>query len=94
MGICVFTVLTIYWKHPFQGYVRHTRILDQQYGYLLRGYGLSFQKFTFVSMIGNYVVDIVFCAAVYYFLSRPQVRSLFSKLPAAGHTPDKSGVKP
>jgi len=78
LGINVFTILTVYWKHPYTGFLRHAQALDIQYPLFFQQYPfLSFASLARWSMIGHILFDIVFCSAVIYFLTRPAVKQHF-----------------
>jgi hypothetical protein len=78
IALCSFTILTVYWKHPYEAFHAHTKNLDAQFGYLLKGApGLTFESLTVVSIIAHCLVNIAFSGTVIYFLTRPRVKNLF-----------------
>jgi hypothetical protein len=73
-----FTILTLYWKHPYPGFKLHAQYLDRNLGYLLpRGIGVSFESVVWLSIIGHCLVDIAFCSLMIYCMTRPAVKALF-----------------
>jgi len=75
-----FTILTVYWKHPYTGFKIHTAYLDQHIGYILKGWGfpdLSFSQFTLAAVIVACLWDICFFGFMIYYLTRPSVKAHF-----------------
>ena len=74
-----FTVLTVYWKHPYAAVKLHTQYLDQQMGYLLAmpGTHITFTSMTWLSVIALILCDIIFWAFFFYFFTRPSVKNQF-----------------
>jgi hypothetical protein len=84
IGFCLFVMATLYWKHPYAAFLEHTRVLDRKFGHMLSSPSVPNLKITFESLVipslvGHYVLDIVFCCAVIYFLIREPVKKLFTK---------------
>jgi len=81
IGIAVgcFTILTIYWKHPYPAVKLHTQYLDKQFGYILAqtGTGVTFSSVTLLAVISLCICDIIFWGTFIYFLTRPAVKSQF-----------------
>lgn len=78
--IAIFSILTIYWKHPYAGFKNHTAYLDEHLGFLLQGWGypeLSFSQFTLAAVIVAWVWDILFFGSMIYYLTRPSVKGHF-----------------
>ncbi len=76
----IFTVLTLYWKHPYEALKEHTKHLDALYGKILLTMGIkniTFSSVTFPSLIGLYLADIIFWAIFIYFFTRPSVKAQF-----------------
>ena len=75
-----FTILTIYWKHPYSAFKTHTAYLDQKFGFLLKEWGysqLKFSQFTLLAVILACVWDILFFGVVIYYLTRPKIKAQF-----------------
>lgn len=76
----MFTIATVYLKHPYTGFARHTAILDEQYGSVIRSFGIaefSFQSLTVAAMIVHWLLDIGFwCFWIWYF-TRPHIKEYF-----------------
>lgn len=80
LGVFVFTLCTVYWKHPYAGFVNHTRMLDERWASLLAMLGeprLSFSMIAVPAMVGAIVLDVLFAAVFIYYFTRPGVRKLF-----------------
>jgi hypothetical protein len=75
---------TLYWKHPYAGFLELTRELDRKYGHLLvmppeLHIKITFESLVIPSIIGHYILDIAFCCTVIYLLTREPVKKLFNK---------------
>jgi uncharacterized membrane protein YphA (DoxX/SURF4 family) len=79
IGISIFTMATIYWKHPYSAFLAHAQGLDRQYNYLSlnNNFGVSFESLALAAMLVQYALDIGFCLSVLYILSRPRIKSVF-----------------
>ena len=78
--IGAFTVLTVYWKHPYDAVARHTHYLDTtQAGQLLSatGTGVTFSSVTPYAVIGLIACDVIFWTIFFIFFTRPSVRQQF-----------------
>ncbi len=79
IGIGVFTIVTIYWKHPYAAFHEHTQYLDEHFSYLLpRGSTVSFVDMTWAALIGHCILDIMFDSWMIFLLTRPNVKNEFS----------------
>jgi hypothetical protein len=79
-----FSMLTIYWKHPYHAFKLHAQNLDRQLGHFFADAGLphvSFASLTLVSLVTLYICDIIFWSVLIYFFTRPSVKKQFQ--PAA-----------
>jgi hypothetical protein len=74
-----FTILTVYWKHPYEAVRLHTQYLDQQLGHLLSwtGTGVTFSGLTPLVVAALIACDIIFWAIFFYFFTRPSVKVQF-----------------
>jgi hypothetical protein len=84
IGICIFTMSTVYWKHPYPAFLAHTKGLDIKYGAYLNSLTrnnvkITFEMLTVPSIIVHCLLNIAFCGVVIYFLTRPGIKKLFSK---------------
>ena len=80
--ISVFSILTLYWKHPFIAFQYHTEYLDRELGFLFSHTGLphiSFSSLVLPSLIVQDLSDILFNGVVIYYLTRPKVKAMFKK---------------
>lgn len=80
MGIAWFTMLTLYWKHPYPAFLLNAQNLDKQYGHIIAAAGVpgvSFASLAFVSLIVQFIGDIAFCSTLIYFFTRPPVKKQF-----------------
>jgi len=75
-----FTILTIYWKHPYEAFYNMTVDLDHKLGFLFAQWGfpqLRFSQFALPGMIVNCLLDVLFSGALVYYLTRPTVKAHF-----------------
>ena len=79
IAIGCFTILTLYWKHPYPAFKLHTQYLDEHYGNFLSqfGTGVTFSSATLLAVILHCVADIVFWSIFIYFFTRPSVKDQF-----------------
>ena len=76
-----FTILTVYWKHPYTAFKNHTLYLDRLIGPTLKQGALkdlSFSSVTLAAVITACLLDIIFFGVVIYYLTRPKVKAHFS----------------
>jgi hypothetical protein len=78
-----FAILTLPWKHPYQGFYNAAHYLDiycaDYIQSLERSYGpgLTFVSQIRVALIFYYIVDFVFASSLLYYLTRPKVKDSF-----------------
>ena len=80
--ISIFSILALYWKHPFIAFQYHTEYLDRELGFLFSHTGLphiSFSSLVLPSLIVQDLSDILFNGVVIYYLTRPKVKAMFKK---------------
>jgi hypothetical protein len=81
VGIAIgcFTILTIYWKHPYPAFKLHTQYLDKHFGYILApfGAGVTFSSVTLPAVIFHCLGDIIFWGIFIHLFTRPSVKSQF-----------------
>jgi len=81
IGIAIgcFTILTIYWKHPYPAFKLHTQYLDQQFGYILAQSGIraTFSSVALPAVIIHCIGDIIFWGIFIYFFTRSSVKNQF-----------------
>ena len=89
-AIGIFTISTVYWKHPYTAFLKHTHSLDQQYSHVLADINaslgtanLSFAQFTRVSQVTHWILDISFWTFWMWYFSRPRVKAPFIKKPSS-----------
>jgi hypothetical protein len=79
--IGTFTILTIYWKHPYVAYKSHAEYLDRQMGpwfYEIGApAGFKIASYTTAAVILNCALDILFCSILIYFFTRRSVKKQF-----------------
>ena len=86
-AIGAFTLLTVYWKHPYEAVKLHCEALDKQLGHHLSqiinelatsaGINLPFSSLALLSTAGLILSDFVFWGAFFYCFTRPHVRDQF-----------------
>jgi len=82
IAISIFTICTLYWKHPYQVFAKHTELLDQKFAEILRSSGAPANLFslaTIPALIAHYVLDILFCGLVIFYFTRPKIKALFKR---------------
>jgi len=79
IAIGCFTILTVYWKHPYPAVKLHTQYLEEQFGYILAqtGTGVTFPSMALFAVIALCICDIIFWGISIYFLTRPAVKNQF-----------------
>lgn len=76
----VFTILTVWLKHPYQGFYVHALKLDEQFAEMLQVFEVPFlfSDYTLLAVILACFLDVVFAAAVIYYFTRPSVKKLYA----------------
>jgi hypothetical protein len=84
-----FTIITIYWKHPYQAFLKSNMILDEQLGPLFEHIGLqdylqsiglaplSFASYTVAAIVFHSLLDILFWFGFIYYFTRPEIKRIF-----------------
>jgi hypothetical protein len=75
-----FALLTLPWKHPYQGIYNAARYCDIYFADYIQALdipGLTFVSQFHVALIFYWTVDFVFDISLLYYLTRPQVRGSF-----------------
>jgi SAM-dependent methyltransferase len=77
LAIClfIFTIVTVYWKHPLAGFQNHTAYLDN----LFKSHGLysSFSSIANISAICARIIDVLFAIIPIYYFTRKDVKEQF-----------------
>jgi SAM-dependent methyltransferase len=86
LGLFVFTLFTVPWKHPVFGFRHHAAYLDQllkdQGAYPLKMAGVvipSFSSLAPVSARAAQAAEVLFALAFLYYFTRPKVKAWFKK---------------
>lgn len=82
LSIVIFTIATLYWRHPYQAYLNHCVILDREFGGIFTSQNLSqfsFVKLCTASLVAEYALDIIFCGSLFFYLTCPAVKQYFQK---------------
>lgn len=80
LAIAWFTIFALPWKHPYRAFLNHAQLLDELLGFLFKKAGhseISFTALAVPALITHYVLDIVFCASLIYYFTRPEVKKHF-----------------
>ena len=80
IGVGLFTIATIYWKHPAEGFRLHAQLLDERFGQLTARMGfpeITFSSLAVPSAIVHCAGDILFWCIFIYFFTRPSVKAQF-----------------
>jgi len=72
------TLCFIYWKHPFFVFENISRLTEQQFLNKAVVEELTHPWHPWVSLIFNYLVDIVFSGSAIYYFTRPNVKKQFN----------------
>lgn len=74
-----FTILTIYWKHPYPAFKIHTQYLNKRFGYIVARTGtkLTFSSIALPAVILYCIGEIIFWSILVYFFTRPSVKNQF-----------------
>jgi len=81
IGLGLFSICTVPLKHPYLAFMRHTTLLDQQFGSYLAMFNLSehsFSEIMLTSMLIAWFIDITFAIWYIYYLRKPSVKACFS----------------
>lgn len=83
IGLCLFTILTIYWKHPYHAFYNIAQKSEIQYlgpqsSAALSG-ELKYPHFPFINMLVHYCADLAFSGFVIYYLTRREVVRQFEE---------------
>lgn len=81
LGLNIFTILTIFGKHPFTGYKNHIEYMAQQ-GFIhinsiLFALKIPYEALIWVCVIVTSAVDLIFAISFIYFFTRPSVKKQF-----------------
>lgn len=80
--LCWFNILTIYWKHPFQSIYHVAPSIADRFpfpGNWIMSLDLSQEQLTWVWIIVFNLVELIMSGAVLIYLTRPNVKALFTK---------------
>ena len=77
IGLGVFTLLTIYWKHQPATFFRHTEYLTEKYAYSYSGLMIDFSVFAKDALITLYVSEFIFWGFLYFILQDLPLRAIF-----------------
>jgi hypothetical protein len=87
LGILIgmFTILSVYWKHPYPAFKLHAQYLDDRFGYIFSRLGFSQISFSsssvmILAIIMNSLGDILFWCIFIYFFTRSSVKKQFKGL--------------
>lgn len=92
IAIAVFSIATLYWKHPHQAFFNFYDILYVQYGSVFKAYDM-FESFRtqlgHVCLIMIYLLDLILFGSLGLYLNRPAVKEYFAKSPQSEQYPPK-----
>jgi hypothetical protein len=77
-----FTMIFVFWKHPYKAFQNHACYLDQQPAIRSLFEAIGTPDFTLISvvlpaLIVYYLLEIAFWGSVVYYLTRPHVKAYF-----------------
>jgi len=73
LGLCCFSILTIYLRHTYKGFLYYTTPLYYQNNVT----DFSLQTFTWLTVFVSWTIEVSFCLAVLYYFTRPGVVKCF-----------------
>ncbi len=79
LALSCFTILALYWKHPYAGVKQHCDLMQEQLSGLLSPFGIR-DASSFMApcvMAGLWIQDIIFFGTALYYFTRPAVRRHF-----------------
>ena len=79
--VCWLTIVTVYWKHPYAGFRRHTQYLDEFARTHLGppwGESITFSAFTLHAVVLARLLDILFAGCLIYYFTRPHITAQFA----------------
>lgn len=75
--LCLFTLCSIYWKHPFYVFENISRYTEQQFLNKAGAGELTYPLHPWISLIFNYAVDIIFFGSALYYFTRSKIKEQF-----------------
>ena len=75
--LSIFNILTVYWKYPYQSFIKQSIILNRDLGGMFAGIGVPEVNFTshvMAAVVSAYLIDFLFFGFVVFYLTRPQVK--------------------
>ena len=75
--IGIFTICTVYWKHPYEGFKKHTAHLDKVYPEMIKN--VSFSSLTIYAVVIHIMYDITYQGVLIYYFTRPDVKAKFKE---------------
>ncbi|MBI4341225.1 MAG: hypothetical protein HY598_02965 [Candidatus Omnitrophica bacterium] len=78
LGLSWFTILTVYWKHPYDGFLRHVRYVNDMLDGLLEQLRISLPSLALWSCITTMVFEVACASVVLYYLTRPRIKAHFA----------------
>jgi hypothetical protein len=73
IGLSCFSILTIYLRHTYQGFLLYTEPVYYQ-GHVT---DFSLQTFTWMAVLVSWTIEVGFCLSVIYYFTRPGVVKCF-----------------
>lgn len=81
LSLAIFTILTLYWKHPYFVVSNYYKIIFYFANSPLDGAQVvlpqNLKLLTFITLGVFYLIDIVFFGSLTYYLTRPKVKAYF-----------------
>ncbi len=81
LGIVIFTLFTLYWKHPYFVVYNYYKISfyftqnpDMMTQFVLPE---TIKQYALVTLAVFYLFDIIFCSGLIYYFTRPKVKAQF-----------------
>jgi len=75
--LCLFTLCSIYWKHPFYVFENISRHTERQFFNTTTVEELTYPLHPWISLIFHYAVDIIFSGSALFYFTRPKIKEKF-----------------
>ena len=74
-GLSCFAILFVYWKYPYDEFLRHAEKLDELLNF--SDHGLSIASLAFMSCITAWIIEVAWPPGVLYYLTRQRIKGYF-----------------
>ena len=83
IALGIFVVLTLYWKHPFAGFMNAadyagSKVTEPLASIVAHNPNITLEHLVLAGVIIMRMLDIIFWACIFFCLTRPKVKTQFS----------------